>query len=207
MRIWCEGSFKEIHVKVFNTGKLEIPGVRDDLLLTKTLHLLVKTLQPFHNKKIYYKKSSIETVLINSNFTCNFYINRDKLFDILKYTYNINVIYDSCSYPGIQCKFYYNTNNKNNDGICHCANKCNKKGSGSGEGQCKEISFMIFRTGSVLIVGNCTEAILNIIYVFLKTILKNEYQNIYIENNSPPIAKKTQKRIRKKKIIIERIVD
>ena len=66
---------------------------------------------------------------------------------------------------------------------------------------------MIFRTGSVLIVGNCTEAILNIIYVFLKTILKNEYQNIYIENNSPPIAKKTQKRIRKKKIIIERIVD
>ena len=53
MRIWCEESFKEVHVKVFNTGKLEIPGVRDDLLLTKTLHLLIKTLQPFHDEKIY----------------------------------------------------------------------------------------------------------------------------------------------------------
>ena len=85
--------------------------------------------------------------------------------------------------------------------------KCNKKGSGSGVGQCKEISFMIFRTGSVLIVGNCTEFILNIIYAFLKKILKNEYQKIYIENTSTPIAKKKTKRIRKKKIFIERIAD
>jgi len=207
MRIWCGEYFKEIHVKVFNTGKLEIPGVRDDSILIKTLNLLIKTLQPFHDEKIYYKEESIETVLINSNFACNFYINRDKLFTMLKYEYNINVIYDSCSYPGIQCKFYYNTDNSKNDGICHCPTKCNKKGSGSGKGQCKEISFMIFRTGSVLIVGNCTEFILNIIYAFLKEILKNEYHKIYIENASTPIAKKKHKRIRKKKIFIERIAD
>ena len=205
MRIWNVDSFKEIHVKVFNTGKLEIPGVRDDLILTKTLNLLVDTLQVFHSKKIYYKEDSIETVLINSNFTCNYYINRDSLFNILKYKYNINVIFDACSYPGIQCKFYYNTNNSKNNGICYCSSKCNKKGSGSGDGQCKEISFMIFRTGSVLIVGNCTEFILNIIYTFLKMILKNEYQEIYIENAPPPVEKKKKKRIRKKKIFIERI--
>ena len=207
MRILFEGSFKEIHVKVFNTGKLEIPGVRDDSILTKTLNLLVKTLQPFHSENIYYKKESIETVLINSNFTCNYYINRDKLFDILKYTYNINVIYDACSYPGIQCKFYYNTNNRKNNGVCYCSKKCNKKGSGCGDGECKEISFMIFRTGSVLIVGNCTEFILNIIYAFLKNILKNEYKEIYTKNSRKPVEKKKNKRIRKKKIFIERKVD
>ena len=207
MRIWCHDTFKEIHVKVFNTGKLEIPGVRDDLLLTKTLNLLVKTLQPFHSETIYYKDKSIETVLINSNFTCNYYINRDKLFTILKYRYNINVIYDACSYPGIQCKFYYNKNNPKNNGICYCINKCNKKGSGCGEGQCKEISFMIFRTGSVLIVGNCTEEILNIIYAFLKETLKTEYKEIYIENSTPSTGKKKKKRIRKKKIFIERTSD
>jgi len=207
MRIWNVNSFKEIHVKVFNTGKLEIPGVREDSILTKTLNLLIKTLQPFYSKKIYYKKDTIETVLINSNFTCNYYINRDYLSNILKYKYNINVIYDSCSYPGIQCKFYYNMNNIKNDGVCYCKNKCNKKGSGSGEGQCKEISFMIFRTGSVLIVGNCTEYILNIIYVFLKNILKKEYKEIYIENSHPTIVKKKKKRTRKKKIFIEHIVD
>ena len=207
MRIWCNNTFKEIHVKVFNTGKLEIPGARDDLILTRTLNLLINTLQPFHSKKIYYRTDSIETVLINSNFTCNYYINRDKFFTILKYKYNINVIFDACSYPGIQCKFYYNINNRKNDGVCYCATKCNKKGNGRGEGQCKEVSFMIFRTGSVLIVGNCTEEILNIIYIFIKEILKNEYKEIYIENSPIFGMKKKKKRIRKKKVFIERISD
>jgi len=207
MRVWNVDSFKEIHIKVFNTGKLEIPGVRDDLILTKTLNLLIKTLQPFNSKNINYRGNTIETVLINSNFTCNYYINRDNLFNILKYKYNINVIFDACSYPGIQCKFYYNTNNSKNNGVCYCSNKCNKKGCGCGDGQCKEISFMIFRTGSVLIVGNCSEFILNIIYTFLKTMLKKEYQDIYIENAPLVMQKKKNKRIRKKKIFIGRIAD
>ena len=41
-----------------------------------------------------------------------------------------------------------------------------------------EISFMIFRTGSVLIVGKCTEPILYVIYDFIKNILESEYENI-----------------------------
>ena len=66
---------------------------------------------------------------------------------------------------------------------------------------------MIFRTGSVLIVGNCTEFILKIIYTFLKAMLKNEYQEIYIENSPQIIQKKKNKRIRKKKIFIGRTAD
>jgi hypothetical protein len=43
---------------------------------------------------------------------------------------------------------------------------------------CCEISFMIFRTGSVLIVGKCTDSILFVIYDFLKMVLEREYENI-----------------------------
>jgi len=202
LRVFFNDIFKEIHVKIFNTGKLEIPGIRDELLLIKTLNLLTNILQPFHHRQLQYKEDSIRTVLINSNFSCNYYIDRDKLAYILKYKYNINVIFDSCSYPGIQCKFYYNGENKQHNGICHCNTKCTKKGTGSGEGQCKEISFMIFRTGSVLIVGNCTERILYIIYNFLKKIFKNEYSEVSI---SPPPLKvpNKKKRLRKKKIFIK----
>ena len=64
----------------------------------------------------------------------------------------------------------------------------------------QEISFMIFRTGSVLIVGNCDSFVLNIIYKFLKDVLKNEYQNIYIRNNTTK-KKQTVKKIRKKTIL------
>jgi len=86
-------------------------------------------------------------------------------------------------------------------------NKCNKKGSGNGEGQCKEVSFMIFRTGSVLIVGNCTEKILYIIYNFIKEILKNEYRDIAIDTGVPKKVIKKKKRVRKKKILVKKIVN
>ena len=37
---------------------------------------------------------------------------------------------------------------------------------------------MIFRTGSCLIVGNCTEKILRFVYNFIKNMLETEYVNI-----------------------------
>ena len=204
LRIWVGKAFKEIHVKVFNTGKLEIPGIRDENVLLKALDLIITILQPYKEKTLCYKPESIRTVLINSNFSCNYYIDREKFCSILKYKYHINVIFDSCSYPGIQCKFYYNKNNIKHEGICHCKTKCNKKGSGQGEGQCKEMSFMIFRTGSVLIVGNCCEKVLYIIYTFLKGLFKKEYEEIVIEGETNKAPKK-KKRVRKKKIFIKKI--
>jgi hypothetical protein len=41
-----------------------------------------------------------------------------------------------------------------------------------------EISFMIFRTGSVLIVGKCNEDVLHEIYEFIRTMLETEYMEI-----------------------------
>ena len=202
IRLLYQEKFKEIHVKVFNTGKLEIPGIQHDDLLILTLNRLVQLLNPHCPKILSYNLNDIQTVLINSNFDCGFEIDRDKFYNILKYTYNLNVTYDPCSYPGIQCKYYYNEQNKQQNGICHCNTKCTKKGTGLGAGQCKEISFMIFRTGSVLIVGNCTEHILYIIYNFLKKLFKNEYSEVSI--SPPPLkAPKKKKRLRKKKIFIK----
>ena len=193
IRIRENGVFREIHVKIFNTGKLEIPGIQQDSTLYITLNLLVKFLQPFCPKYLEYKKENISTVLINSNFSCNHFINRQKLAEILKYNYKIHVVFDPCSYPGIQCKFYYNTNNLIHDGVCKCKDRCNKKGKGTGENECLEISFMIFRTGSILIVGNCEEPVLNIIYNFLKNMLGNEYLKITQGINLKNIDKKKKK--------------
>ena len=40
---------------------------------------------------------------------------------------------------------------------------------------------MIFRTGSILIVGKCNEFVLKIIYEYVKNILLTEYNKIYNE--------------------------
>ena len=198
LRIKENGRYKEIHMKLFNTGKTETPGIQDDNTLYYTLHLLQSILHPLIKEPLYFNKNDIHTVLINSNFNCGYFVHREKMYNILRKKYNIISLYDPCSYPGIQCKFYYNSKHMNQNGVCMCNTRCNKKGKGTGEGECIEISFMIFRTGSVLIVGNCNIEILNKIYEYLKTIFENEYyeiQNGIVEKKVKPIA---QKKIKKK---------
>ena len=107
LRIKINDLFREFHIKVFNTGKLEIPGVQSEPMFETVLTHIINILQPFYTTELKYLENS-DTVLINSNFNCGFYINREILFDILRSKYNIQAIYDPCSYPGIQCKFYYN---------------------------------------------------------------------------------------------------
>lgn len=202
LRMKIENSFKEFHVKVFNTGKLEIPGVQNEKIFQLILDEVIKILQPHIDTKLDYKPDTNETVLINSNFNCGFFINREALFDILKFKYNIQAIYDPCSYPGIQCKFYYNPDIGVQTG-CQISeeNKHLYK-------NIKEVSFMIFRTGSVLIVGKCDENVLMIIYEFLKIVLNNEYKyicqkySVGDENVSFTIKDKTKK-VRRKNVIIE----
>ena len=191
-------SYKEFHVKVFNTGKLEIPGVQSEPLFEQILAQVLETLQPYVAEPLDYKPNSTETVLINSNFNCGFFINRETLYEILKFKYNIQSIYDPCSYPGIQCKFYYNPD----VGI--------QNGSQISDenkhlyANVMEVSFMIFRTGSVLIVGRCDENVLLIIYEFLKIILNNEFKNICQKNiKIDEAAKDKKKKVRRKNITIE----
>jgi hypothetical protein len=197
-----ENVFKEFHVKVFNTGKLEIPGIQNESLFNLILEEVIKTLRPYLTDDLGYKPDSNETVLINSNFNCGFFINREALYDILKYKYNIQCIYDPCSYPGIQCKFYYNPDVGIQNG-CQISeeNKHLYK-------NINEVSFMIFRTGSVLIVGKCDENVLMVIYEFLKIILNNEYTNIcqkYAvgDENCFVSSKDKIKKTRRKNIMVE----
>lgn len=216
LRIYIKDIFKEFHIKIFNTGKLEIPGVQNDDIFETVLTNIVDTLQPFVEVPLSYKKTS-DTVLINSNFNCGFYINRETLYDILKYKYRIQAIYDPCSYPGIQCKFYYNKDIVVQNGQQFTKHKipCEDVPKDIPKDSIKqkegiEVSFMIFRTGSVLIVGMCDESVLMEIYDFLKTLLKTEFKDIcqQVIVNTPDVASKTKKqKIRKKIIYVSNNVD
>ena len=63
---------------------------------------------------------------------------------------------------------------------------------------------MIFRTGSILIVGKCNEDVLNIIYNKIKIILTEEFTNVYQEGyiEQYDLKEKSNKKVRKKTIII-----
>ena len=191
--------FKEMHVKVFNTGKLEIPGIQSDESLTHVLDLLIGILKPIVGDDIGYIPDKCETVLINSNFNCGYFINRDKLFNILKYKYRIHSNYDSCSYPGIQCKFYYVPEIDDDNQTGQKPNPSLSSTYPYSIENINEISFMIFRTGSVLIVGRCGENVLYSIYNFLKKMLETEYPEIGNQLNILE-PKKHNTKLRKKTI-------
>jgi hypothetical protein len=195
MRICVDKVFKEFHIKIFNTGKIEIPGVQNDKIYDIILSRILTILQPFIEERLDYNQKSI-TVLINSNFNCGFYINREKLHELFKYKYNIQSIYDPCSYPGIQSKFYYHPELEIQTGVKILDNKTQI-----------EVSFMVFRTGSILIVGMCDEKVLYEIYEFLKKMLIEEFhvinQKIIMEEIK---MVKDKKKLRKKYVLIENTV-
>jgi len=222
IRIKIQDTFKEFHIKVFNTGKLEIPGVQNDEIFETVLKTILHILQPYSDTVLSYKQTS-DTVLINSNFNCGFYIDRETLYDILKYKYNIQSIYDPCSYPGIQCKFYHDDNLEIQTGVQKSSEKDTNSNINSNskikekkeknkdkikDKSITEVSFMIFRTGSVLIVGMCNDLILMKIYEFLKNLLRVEFTNICqkIITEDMVSVKNNKRKIRKKIIHITDVI-
>ena len=174
-----QGVYREFHVKLFNSGKVEIPGIQSEEMLDVVVQILLDTLQPHFAFPIQEYKEKRELVLVNSNFNCQFYLNREKLLNILKTKYKVKCGMDSCSYPGIQCKYPL------------------RNGS--------QVSYMIFRTGSVLIVGKCEDDELNNIYEFLKTVFRCEYAHICEQESElekmEKIKRNKRKHTKPKKII------
>ena len=197
----------EIHAKIFNTGKIKIPGIKSNDMFLKVTHDLLNILKKII-PDIEYINNPIN-VIINSDFVCGFYINRDKFNTILKNKYNLQTVYVPW-YPGINCKFYYDSNATSHNGQ-----------STINTIQNKPISIMIFRTGRILIVGKCDECLINYIYKFISDIIKDEYLNIRqhvaslpdsaqitIDSGSSisekePIKLKTNRKRRKKNITID----
>ena len=195
LRIKIDNLFREFHTKVFNTGKLELPGVQSEKMYYTVLNYVLEILQPYHTNQLKYYEHN-DTVLINSNFNCGFFINREILFDIIKNKYNIQAIYDPCSYPGIQCKFHYNNDIAIQTGMQISSENKDKYTN------ITQVSFMVFRTGSVLIVGMCDEDILRDIYQFVKLLLKEEFKYICQKIITPSdLANKIKKKKIRRKII------
>jgi hypothetical protein len=227
LRLLHEDKFKEVHVKVFNTGKLEIPGIQNADILHKVYVLLVETLKPFTTTpqaiqanltpqaiqaipaipqsttiNLAFIESKTQTVLINSNFNCGYYLKRDVLNDLFKKKYNdkIRSSYDPCTYPGIQCEIYYKQQDaanqgKESEGIVNALTIETMKTTA----HITKVSFMVFRTGSVLIVGKCSEQILYNIYGFLCSIFLAEYKNIH-EVNAAKLVSPSLKQTRNSRL-------
>ena len=210
IRFKYKEEFREVHVKVFNTGKLEIPGVPDDNMLRLVREKVIEYLEPHLDTKgvpLEYIKGTgdegDEDVLINSGFHCGFCIDQKAFYAILRSDkYGIETSYDSCHYPGIRCKYYFRNDLPKDhpeqgricledNGIKLSQLELSKKYT------C--VSFMIFSTGNCLVVGNCSKVVLLHVFEFIKRTLVVEYGAICSPNES--VATKLKKKKQRKKTV------
>jgi hypothetical protein len=191
IRFQYDGIFREIHVKVFNTGKLEIPGILNSQFLEIVKEMVITTIQPYCSECLSFTEIPDEknrSVIINSNFRCGFFVDQNMLYSVLKNKYNIDVSFDPCSYPGVKCVFHCS---RDENGNIQMNDKMNDNE------QTTKVTFSVFRTGSCLISGNCSEEILYYVYDFGKRLLQTEYNEICMIRTTPALKNKLAKKRRK----------
>jgi len=204
-----DGVHREVHVKIFNTGKMEIPGVVNHQMLEYVKTLILQFLQPHVEEPLYFEENYLEEhVLINSNFSCGYFVARERLYDLLSGDkYRLETTYDPCNYPGVKSKFYfynaYGFDKNLQKGVILEEDRHLKLFELLKAKRYTEISFMIFRTGSCIIVGNCSEPVLRFVYEFIKEILQGHCEYIRA-NYEVPLTKVKNAKTQKKAVYFDR---
>ena len=173
-----------VNMKFFNNGSITMTGcIQNDsasIALQTMINYLKYHINKFDNpekiKTISYK--DLRTTMINNNFYLNFNVNRNKLYTLLKDNYELFISYEPEKYQAVKVSYMYNKSNKYTDGICYCKNKCNGKGWGLKDGDCKRITIAIFQSGNIGINGSRTKEQIEEVYKFINNIMKENYSDI-----------------------------
>lgn len=190
------------NIKIFKNGNIQMTGIRDlehpKIIIEKIIDNIKKIFAEVDPKIIItnYNDTNPTSRLIYSNFkvrminsdfkvyndaacTERFCVKRKELHSIL-----INAKYDNKSsfqpsvYQGVKLEYYWNTDNKNKNGVCNCTGNCFGKNNGSGNGNCKKVTIAIFESGSILITGGVTFEQIDDAYAYICNIIKDNQNTI-----------------------------
>jgi len=184
----CTLNFSDVNMRLFSKGNMTLVGLKYEEQGNKVLKELTDFINEENSERQLKHKIKIigyKKTMINSNFECNFKLDRAKLYDLLKN--RIKVSYGVTKYPGVKIYYMYNINNERSDytkmGYCMCKDKvaCDKKKkncSGLKENECKKIMIAVFQTGSIIISGASTNEQLLEAYNWINYILTTNYKDI-----------------------------
>lgn len=206
--------FKEVNIKLFANGGVQMTGVPAEDFAKTTLEWLIEELLKvpvnFFGDKPKLDKFKVQ--LINSDYSIACQVKRDILHNILTRQYGLFSTFEGTIYQGVNTKYYYNDAHPDpsRPGICLCNKRCRGQGSGSGPGQCKRITMSIFQTGNIIITGARYFYQIEEAYNFLNKVLQThatEVLRIPTDTPAPEKVKVTKpKTVRKKKSVNVSIV-
>ena len=177
--------FKEVNVKLFGNGGIQMTGIPHEGFAKQTLEWVLAELKQIHtaaDKPLFVQTPELQKFkvqLINSDYQISYGINRTALHTILSKTYGLFSTFESTIYQGVNTKYYYNTSQKGGrPGVCMCAKRCRGQGDGDGPGECKKITMSVFQTGKIIITGAREMVQLDEAYQFLNRVLWNHRKDI-----------------------------
>ena len=176
-----------INIKLFLNGSISMTGCKDDNDGLNAVKLLVNNIKKYDNiYKNIEDKGKVEIqdyriTLINSNYSINFNIIRQNLYELLQNKYKLFVSYEATRYPGVKISFMWNKNKPVHNGICECSTYCKGKGpqyDGNGENKCKKITIAIFQSGNIIITGSKSMEQTYDAYNYINKLLTKNYKKI-----------------------------
>jgi len=172
---------KIMNVKLFNNGRIQITGLKNEGQAGKLVKKLLQYFKDFDVIGDYTELIDNKIVLINSDFDLGYQIDREKLHHEIVEN-DIYSSYEPCIYPGVNIKYFVNENQY--DGICSCQSMCNGKGRADGDGNCKKITIAVFKSGSVIITGAQNINQLEICYRFIKNFIEERVELFKLKENN-----------------------
>jgi hypothetical protein len=176
--------WKEINVKLFKNGGIQMTGVRSLEMASAALHWLISYLSATCTAKPIFEGTPTihkeEIQMVNTDFSIGAKVKRETLHRILMDTYRLNSSYESAIYQGVKTKYFFNAERPAGKppGLCPCAKLCKGTGDGAKIGQCKKITISPFQTGQVIITGARTMEQINEAYNFIKGVFTKHAHDV-----------------------------
>ena len=172
---------KIVNLKIFKNGRIQMTGIKKEKEHSeKTVEILLNEINNNKNKKEIINREIedvkcllLKTALINSDFDMGYKINREMLHRLI-IDNGYYSSFESCIYPGVKIKYYYNEL-LNNKGICNCESKCTGKGINN---DCKKITIAVFNSGKIMITGGSSYKHVEIGYKFITDFIKKHEELI-----------------------------
>jgi hypothetical protein len=180
-RIEDPSQFKEVNIKLFANGGIQMTGITGLEFARVTLDWLLPILKPLptaiSEESLFVKQLKIQ--LINSDYHVNGNIHRDNLHQIMSQQYSMFSSLEKLIHQGVNIKYYYNTSRTvGRPGICNCERPCQGQGEGDAPGQCKKITILAFQTGDIIVTGARKKEQLDEAYEFMNQILLRHSREI-----------------------------
>lgn len=155
--------FKETNIKLFKNGGFQMTGINSEAMARAALTRLIalncdpdRGIWPAAGDGVIRPHiQKFDTCMINSDYSIDKAIRRDRLYKVLVEEYGLWSTYEPTIYQGVNTKFFWNKTRPADapPGICVCPTPCEGDGDGYSVGACKKITIAPFRTGKIIITG------------------------------------------------------